>query len=1443
MPEIEGLQFNVTGESTKAQDSLQATIDKLEALSAKLAETKKSVSSLSKSLSGLGQNKGLSSFLSDLKKLTQSRSLSTFTKQLKNMQGEMNGIGQNIGAGIVQGIVSSSAQLSSVAREYIVNPVVEAVRSGFDVHSPSRVMAAIGKFLPAGLAKGIAENTREPVSAMLRVVQQVVTAAETAKAKIDKALDSGIGGEALYKGSAKTVEGVQSAFAKIKQAAKEFNRSGYSDSLGSTPLQGLHDAFNNLPKTAQSAFAKVKQQIKDFDSSGYKGLGDAPLQGLHDAFGSLPAVAQTAFAKVKLAERNFNRSGYTDSLTGTPLQGIHDAYINLPRAAQTAFGKVVAVAKSTKAGLGKAIDDGVGGEMLYKGATKAVEGAQVAFAKAKRVSDGFSKGLAKTATSAQSSFTKIRHAARDFSTNLGGYNGLGDAPLQGLHDAFSKLPKVAQSAFAKVKQSSRDALGVTGRGAAALGSRLKSVVVSTQDGKAGKPQLRDWTRLNALLGKVTANAGKAGAAMHRLAAAPVKKLLSPLDAAQEKLKHLKYAFATVLTYGTIYRVVGLFKTGLTDGLDNLYQYSLITGNQFAASMDRAATSLLFLKNSIAAAAAPLVNALAPALDFVVDKVVTLLNRFNQLVSALSGKTTYTKAVKQQTKYAEAVKDTSDAEDDAKKKADELKRSLTSFDEIHALDDNSNKDSSSNKKNDSGTEIPDYGGMFTEEKIDGGISDFAKNLKDTINKGDWQSLGKMLADKVNGAIDAIDWQGTGKKFGYGLNGIIQTSYYFLKYTDFAKIGSRFAQFLDMALAQVDFSKAGGLLVRKFTSLLDLIGGFLYGLNWGLVTKSITDFWTGFFDEWSAWLDEHDWTDIGEIFQRKLQQAIDNLDFGAIASSFWTAVSKSFRAAVDVNFGFYDKISDELNAIMELFGGAELALGAVLCFSGANIPLGLALMAFGAKNLIATAIVNWGSIETPVGKVLSTLQVILSGAALVVGSLLAFSGANIPLGIALMAAGAVNIASNAALNWDGCSDKVKTVISTITGIVGGALLAIGAIMCFSGVAMPIGITLMAAGAASLASSIALDWSKSAKGVQAAAGTIVSLAGKMSFAIGAILCFSGVGIPLGIALMAAGIGATVLGNSMNSQKGVDWGALGKKMVEVGEDVVLGFLKGLGWFVAHSPLEIAWTYIVKPLIDAVKKKLGIHSPSTVFADIGINTVKGLLNGILDGMKGIADWVKTNVTDPIVNKAKEGWEDAKTSTKTAWRDICDSVKTKGDEMSRKAEDAFAKAARAAKTKMEDMQNKVKNAIDKIKKFFDVTLGFKGIKLPSISVSWDTASAVGQALSKLGMPGVPNFHVNWNQYAKGGFPDEGELYVARENGSEMIGRMGNKNVVANNQQIIDGIARGVASANSQQNALLREQNELLRALLEKDTGISIGDITNAARRQNQRMGKTVIPVG
>lgn len=49
-------------------------------------------------------------------------------------------------------------------------------------------------------------------------------------------------------------------------------------------------------------------------------------------------------------------------------------------------------------------------------------------------------------------------------------------------------------------------------------------------------------------------------------------------------------------------------------------------------------------------------------------------------------------------------------------------------------------------------------------------------------------------------------------------------------------------------------------------------------------------------------------------------------------------------------------------------------------------------------------------------------------------------------------------------------------------------------------------------------------------------------------------------------------------------------------------------------------------------------------------------------------------------------------------------------------------------------------------------------------------------------------------FADGGFPDVGQLFIANENGPEMMGKMGNRNVVANNNQIVSGIEGGVERA-------------------------------------------------
>ena len=89
-------------------------------------------------------------------------------------------------------------------------------------------------------------------------------------------------------------------------------------------------------------------------------------------------------------------------------------------------------------------------------------------------------------------------------------------------------------------------------------------------------------------------------------------------------------------------------------------------------------------------------------------------------------------------------------------------------------------------------------------------------------------------------------------------------------------------------------------------------------------------------------------------------------------------------------------------------------------------------------------------------------------------------------------------------------------------------------------------------------------------------------------------------------------------------------------------------------------------------------------------------------------------------------------------------------------------------------------------------------------------------------------------YASGGFPSSGEIYIARENGiSEMVGRIGNRNAVANNQQIEEGIARATERANeSTIRALYAVTQTLVRAIEDNATDIIIGD--EQIGRANQR---------
>jgi hypothetical protein len=97
----------------------------------------------------------------------------------------------------------------------------------------------------------------------------------------------------------------------------------------------------------------------------------------------------------------------------------------------------------------------------------------------------------------------------------------------------------------------------------------------------------------------------------------------------------------------------------------------------------------------------------------------------------------------------------------------------------------------------------------------------------------------------------------------------------------------------------------------------------------------------------------------------------------------------------------------------------------------------------------------------------------------------------------------------------------------------------------------------------------------------------------------------------------------------------------------------------------------------------------------------------------------------------------------------------------------------------------VKSGWSTIKKWLgnlDYKLNFK---LPKIGVNWSSKKIAG-------------FTIKWPSsfytYAKGGFPDMGEMFIAREAGPEMVGKIGSKTTVANNEQIVEGISEGVYAA-------------------------------------------------
>lgn len=395
------------------------------------------------------------------------------------------------------------------------------------------------------------------------------------------------------------------------------------------------------------------------------------------------------------------------------------------------------------------------------------------------------------------------------------------------------------------------------------------------------------------------------------------------ESGNARMSLLKMIGSSIL-FSTIFGVIGNIKQAVKEGSDNLVQYS----SEYNNSISGMVSSLLYLKNAWAVAFAPIVNAVGPYISSFIDMMARALNAVGQFMAALTGKGTVVQAKKAWKDYGKTISDTGSsakkAGSDAKKAAKDFQTYTLGIDELNIQQKTTDSNSDSDSGGGSGGSYtgPSPSEMFETTSVDKGISDFAEKIREAIQNADWKSLGTLLGEKVNQITDSVDWSELGKKAGFGINGFVQTIYYTLKTIDFVGLGKNVASYSNSFLEQFDFNTFGRLLVRKVTALFDLLIGYFGNLDWKLVTKSISDYLIGSFEEAQEWIAGIDWSEMAKGLWENLKSAISGIDFAGIASSFFSLLGTALGAAASFVFTLMYEIGKDI-----WNGGLEGILSAI------------------------------------------------------------------------------------------------------------------------------------------------------------------------------------------------------------------------------------------------------------------------------------------------------------------------------------------------------------------------------------------------------------------------------------------------------------------------------------------------------------------------------------
>ena len=544
---------------------------------------------------------------------------------------------------------------------------------------------------------------------------------------------------------------------------------------------------------------------------------------------------------------------------------------------------------------------------------------------------------------------------------------------------FNKQADAIESSFAKIENRQNKAYGTVDESATQHAERIVAETrkaVSAQD-KAAQAAENRATREHAAAAKspkgssVPGSSSSAGLLSGRITG--LNKALS--GTLNNALRTVGGLGARV--FGTLQRAVDGLRAKLTQSSKNLAKFrnrlmSIISGalvfNLISAGlrkttewMGSAALSSATLRAALgnlqgaaSTAAAPLLQALIPALTAIANAAATAFYYIAQLVSFLTGKSigASQSAAKAMGKYAKAAKSAGGAADGA----------LAKFDELDVLDKNSGG---------AGTITPNYD--FNTE------NPFLDEIMQAIKDGDWYGVGQLIGEKLRDSLNAIPWPDIQEKARAWATNIANCINGFIEVPGlWETIGHTVAQGLNTALIFADTLMQGihwdslgaGIAAGLTTAVAEL--------DWPLLGRVLTDGMLAAILTLYSFVQTYEgWADLGNSIAACLNSAIANIPWteaGLGLSGFVIGLLSTLIAAVQGTdwTALGQNIVSMISSIDWAGLFSTLSTLAVSILEAANNILGqVDWGAVGQKIMECLEAVDWAGILSQLGEIINNL----------------------------------------------------------------------------------------------------------------------------------------------------------------------------------------------------------------------------------------------------------------------------------------------------------------------------------------------------------------------------------------------------------------------------------------------------------------------------------------